>query len=124
MNTERSTPTNGCTLLHIKVEHGRRSVPAPRCKPKNSNADEVFRSHPPVSRLQKPDEWRLWHRRFRRVDRDRGAFSSGAFSSWAYFRTTSQLPESDRDRKPPACAGALPDTAGVRLPTDLDTASS
>ena len=25
-------------------------------------------------------------------------------SSWAYRRTTSQFPESDRDRKPPACA--------------------
>ena len=31
------------------------------------------------------------------------------------------FPESDRDRKPPAYAGALPYTAVVSLPADLDT---
>jgi hypothetical protein len=67
-----------------------------------SGDGEVFRNHRPASRLQKPDEQRLWPRRFISgcVDLDRGALSSGA-----YLRTTSRFPESDQIEEPPACAG-------------------
>lgn len=47
-----------------------------------SGGGEVFRNHRPASRSQKPDEQRLWRRRFisRRVDLDRRALSSGLIS--------------------------------------------
>src|SRR5262245_59754822 len=44
-------------------------------------------------------------------------------SSWAYRRTTSQFPESDRDRKPLLAPRALPYIAGFSLLADLDSVS-
>ena len=40
-----------------------------------------------------------------------------------YHRTTSQFPESDRDRKPRLAPRALPYTAGFSLLADLDSVS-
>src|SRR5437870_539161 len=53
---------------------------------------------------EKPDEQRLWHRRYISggVDLDRGALSSGA-----YLRTTSQFPESDQIEKVPGLRRGL-----------------
>jgi helix-turn-helix protein len=39
-------------------------------------------------------------------------------------RTTSQFPESDRDRKPPACAEGSCSYSRFQLPADLDAASN
>jgi hypothetical protein len=48
-----------------------------------SGDGEVFRNHRPASRLQKPDEQRLWRRRFisGRVDLDRGSLSQAGLIS-------------------------------------------
>ena len=50
---------------------------------------------------------------------------AGLFQAGLISETTSQLPESDRNRKSPRPAPrALPHTAGFSLPADLDTASN